>query len=295
VTPTAALRRIGTGHRAGWLAVLAVAVLVASCGGTDGEDAALPEDADPMDRATAYLARELEQIETPDLAIFSYLHRNWSVEELAAAPERALELVGQPGGDATMPDRLTARLANPEQGPPPVEELEDYELPPEDSLVAALAPSFRALYCDAVPLGRSDVRLFRRAIRDGGYRATHAALGLVWSDELGCRWGQRDELGDATARVLRRELRQAAERGPEGVDDLSVQLASTLLYLGEDDAIPDGWVDSVLAAQNADGGWPSGAAGSEVSDWHTALHAFWMLLAVEDPGTGVPMVRAAEP
>ena len=51
---------------------------------------------------------------------------------------------------------------------------------------------------------------------------------------------------------------------------------------------PDDWLDRILAAQRADGGW-----GERVSTWHTTLLAVWTVLAETEADREVDMVGGA--
>lgn len=74
------------------------------------------------------------------------------------------------------------------------------------------------------------------------------------------------------------------------VTDLALEQSAMLSYLGRTDQISSGWVERILAAQRADGGW---GEFDGPSTWHMTMLAVWSLADLSGLGAGVPMTRVS--
>lgn len=214
----------------------------------------------------------MPDVDAGSLMVFDYLHRNWAVVELSDAASLAVTRLNAPNRSAD--DALLDRLVDPAARLPTVAEIEASGLPTTRVLAAAL-------HCDRRPLSAAQDEALASLTDGGGYNTTHAALAVQWMAELGCSadGSLRSEIVDKIAA----ELTSAT-----AVTDLALEQSSVLWYLGAIDEVPDDWRARVIAAQRADGSWVDGE-----NTWHTTLLAVWTLLALDSPGKGVPMVRAA--
>ncbi len=265
------------------MAMVAIVMLVGSaCGDSDTTDpGALPEAApfvsEPAspgaaaDAGAAYLEDQYGTIDIASLSVISYIGANWPDPTLASAADAARERLATAELDPE--EEAMVRLADPltVADAPPAGEFDP------DSTTATLV---RVLRCDEDPLTDADVAALD-ALADGGrYDATHAALAVVWLDELGC------EVEDAAPRRERLvEAIEAELAAADEVTDLAVEQSAVLHYLDAGDRVPDGWSADVLAAQRTDGGW-----GERISTWHMTLLAVWTILAETAEEEGVPMV-----
>ena len=144
-----------------------------------------------------------------------------------------------------------------------------------------------ALYCDQVPPGADYMERMARLADEGGYALTHAALAIGWLEENRC---------DAPPAALRERIVKAMAAGvvaDDRLDDIEIESAAFLYYLGRGDLVPRRFSASLLEAQNADGGWPEFWPDTQGrgSHWHPTLLALWVLLERADRGNGAPMIR----
>ncbi|WP_334145031.1 hypothetical protein [Rhabdothermincola sp.] len=277
--------------------VVGAGVSASGCRDGSGAGRASSRTADgAIDAAVGYLRSELDEIDTVHLAVVDYLSRNWDLEPLRPARDRARSQLDQQvaaqGGMQTVEQQLLRRLIDPDAAAPPPDALPSWTDDSMSSAARAAYPLMRALSCDVSPLTDRDLDAFRALIARGGYDATHVALAIGWISEMGC--------ADAPVEVLRADaVEQIAadlDRGPvEGLDpvnDLSLEQSAMLLYLGARERVPAGWFDEVRARQGPDGGWSAGD-GESGSRWHESLLALWTLLQERSTGAEVPMVIAA--
>ncbi len=227
-----------------------------------------------VDAGAAYLEGQYGSIDIASLSLIAYVGTNWDVPTLAAAGNAAEERLATAELDPE--EAAMVRMANPTR-------IADATLADEfapDSTTATLA---RVLRCDDTPLTDPDVVALDALADGGGYDSTHAALAVVWLDELGCDVADAAERRQRLVESIGAELAVADE-----VTDLAVEQSAVLQYLGAGDRVPDDWVGRVLAAHRTDGGW-----GERVSTWHMTLLAVWTILAETGEGAGAPMVGAA--
>lgn len=143
----------------------------------------------------------------------------------------------------------------------------------------------RALHCDRLGLPENFQLSLRSAITAGGYHLTHAGLALQWIEENRCDtpWSRR-------LRVLAIQRMASIPEPDKRVTDLELEAATFLSYMGREDLLTPGFVESVLAAQRPDGGWsPDSALEPDEVHWHPTSLALWLLLEHAPPEL-VPMI-----
>ncbi len=262
--------------------MIAFGLLAAGCGGGSSADPdAIPgaapfveEPAGPTEAVaagTTFLRNQYGSIDIASLSLIAYIGRNWDVPGLAEAADAAAHRLETDTLD--IEEEVMIRMARPDEvaAPAPAGAFAP------DSTTTTLAAVLR---CDEDPLDRAGLAALDRLAEGGGYQATHAALAVVWLDELVCPTegsGQRrDELIESIADEL---------AATDAVTDLGVEQSAVLHYIGAGDRVPADWLDRVLAAQRTDGGW-----GERVSTWHMTLLALWTIQAETQAGNGAPMV-----
>jgi hypothetical protein len=140
----------------------------------------------------------------------------------------------------------------------------------------------RALHCREVPLPHDYATRLRKLAVGGRYHLTHAALAMQWMRENGC--GPVPQ--GVESYVV--DLMAAGVRAGDATDDLEIERATFLTYLGHPERVPDGFVLDLVRSQNPDGGWSIEAGGP--SNWHPTLLALWFLLESEGGSNGRPMI-----
>jgi hypothetical protein len=108
-------------------------------------------------------------------------------------------------------------------------------------------------------------------MKKGGYELTHVAIAIRWLEENGCEPhlpALRAEVADAIA---------AGVRSDPHVDDVELESAALLYYLGRPELVPADFPLSILPAQRGDGGWAA-LPDDPRSDWHPTMFALWVLL-----------------
>lgn len=258
-----AMRRSGGGSwRRGGVLVIALLPTLAAAQADRLESA--------KTRALHYFATA---VETPDpswLSLFGYLHRRFGVDaRLAsgAAPHALRDGVARPEVYA-----IYRRIDDPTAQ---VDKAAIAALPtPIDRITAS------ALHCDRIPLPDDWLAILGKASRAGAYALTHAVLATEWTVELGCR--RRDEVTALHAEQVRLleqliEQRAALAGRYESATDLWIEAMAMLAYSGAGDRIRQPWVDDLLAAQRADGGWPRHPRATR-SDPHATALALWVVL-----------------
>lgn len=87
-----------------------------------------------------------------------------------------------------------------------------------------------------------------------GYPLTHQALTLVFA-----QWGGCESQDNGTRQRIGERLRQAQRANP-GPSDLASERMAMLGQLGFSDAVEDGWIESLIESQSADGSfyWEAG-------------------------------------
>lgn len=253
--------------RTGIAAAIAAGLL--SCGASPLERA--------RDASVAYYATRVREADVSWSYIPLYLNRRFGVEVRLASG-----LALTPDGIATEGDALPTipvyrrlfRIAAPID-PEEISALES----PVDRMLAV------ALHCSSVGLPNDWLGVLRRASERGGYALTHAVLAAQWSLENGCvGWldlapGKARQveglvaLLDDTARLHSEDPRSA---------DVWLEALALLHYVGGRDRIRTEWLDTLLALQLSDGGWPE-HPDSKRSSPHATAFALWVLLEELEP------------
>jgi hypothetical protein len=209
--------------------------------------------------------------------LLHFLSRRFGLDEFADAHERYRD--------------LTARRAKPASGVDVFERLIDPSAPPPTRLAVNKVDRFTtlALYCDRIPVAEDYEAQMDQLASEGGYKLTHVALATVWLEENGC---------PSPPAELRERITGSLAAGvntDDRLDDLEIESAAFLHYLGRGDLVPSGFPGVLLRAQNPDGGWatlrpdPLGWG----SNWHPTALALWILLESEGQGNGAPMIPRA--
>jgi hypothetical protein len=242
------------------------ALLLSACASEDGADTRADPAPDKYDEAVADASAWFEATggiyDQTATIILDYLGRRFGLTVEQVARAGLLEVADTPAAESFRP---YLRLLD------PAYQANAAMIAAEDDEINVL--TLPALHCDRVPLDPGHMTTLESALGQGEYEATHAVLAYEWLDELNCI--PEDEV----------EARKAAAVGPllavaeqAGLDtDLGIEAAVMLHYAGHGDAVPAGWVQEVLDAQNPDGGWsPRPGEGSGA---HTTSLAMWFLLA----------------
>jgi len=225
-----------------------------------------------IDRGVAFAADHLGRVETHSLAVLDYLRRNYHLDGLRGARRSIERRASTVGGDDPL-----ARLVTPARRPT---RRALAEVVGTDRLIAL------ALECDRVAYPHTYAGELGTAATAGGMELTHAAFAIGIARDLGCA-------APVTAPVhgaIVDGLHDALAAGP-AVDDVSLEQAAMLGYLGVVDRVPPEFVPRIAGAQRDDGGWRAAAA--DESSWHATALAIWALSAVLSPGAGVPLVARA--
>lgn len=259
-------------------------------GGTGSPGASPEEVVVARDRAAENLAEQFGQIDPVHLSGIDYLHRNWDIAQLQDAGTLAVEqlqLVRNSSPTVTPPpewwladgDVLEfARYVDPEA--PRVTVSQSSADPVTVMLVAAL-------HCDRQPLGGNDLEVWRELASAGGYESTHVLMAGATARELGCSSPEMEGIvDDAVAQVVA-DVATRSEGGISAarVDDLFLEQAAFLLWVGGPNVLAGEWLSAVLEAQLPDGGWPR-EQGEVTSDWHATALGVWALSASLSPGNG---------
>lgn len=214
----------------------------------------------------------LKHTREPYALLFMHvIHRRFGIEEFADCGKRY---------DAVLPDhpdrapvlRVFRRVFD-SGNPVEPDDWEHIELPTDRLLVSAL-------YCDRLGLPKSFPEVLERAIRQGGYAATHALLSWLWIRENGCELvvtdGFIERMYEAVAGIV--------DEDPTSINDVKLEAAAFLCLARQSARVDFGFVRRVIAIQNEDGGWGRAADGSGDpggSSWHSTILALMLLLHVK--------------
>lgn len=103
---------------------------------------------------------------------------------------------------------------------------------------------------------------------------THAALCLAWLREQG-KDGLLKEV-DSLYKFQTAKLKSLAETQDYSTDT-GLEALAGLIRLGKADAIQPEWIEKIVAAQNADGGWAWIPGDKASSNEHSTILAVWVL------------------
>ncbi len=223
---------------------------------------------DDLNKAIAKSIRFFEKSREPHALLWlAVMHRRFAIAEFADALQRYDQrLIEQPATAALL--RVLRRFADRETALQP------------DDWDAVTTPSDRilvsALYCDRVGLPGSFPEVLQNAAKAGGYNLPHVLLTLVRIQENGCAL----PLPDGFIEAVYRANAALVDADPTTVTDLRLEAAAFLHLAGRGALVQDGFVESVVASQNADGGWGRPKERSGGSDWHSAVLGLLLLLQV---------------
>ena len=212
----------------------------------------------------------LKDTREPYALLFMHvIHRRFGIEEFADCGKRY---------DAMLPDhpdrapvlRVFRRIFD-SGNPIEPDDWEQIELPTDRLLVSAL-------YCDRLRLPDSFPDVLERAVRQGGYAATHALLS--WIRDNGCELavadGFTERMYEAVAGII--------DEDPTSINDVKLEAAAFLCLARQSARVDFGFVRRVIAIQNEDGGWgrpADGAGDPDGSSWHSTILALMLLLHVK--------------
>jgi hypothetical protein len=145
-----------------------------------------------------------------------------------------------------------------------------------------------ALYSDRDTLPENYMQQLNDEARSGGYLLTHTLLATIWLHDNNC-----DAPIDFTEFVYQANAAIVGS-GPV-VTDLQLEAAAFLYVAGQGKLVEDTFVQSVVAAQNYDGGWSYSSDSTEASNWHTSVLGLMLLLHVEFPAASYPPILAPAP
>jgi hypothetical protein len=168
----------------------------------------------------------------------------------------------------------------------------DYNNPIQNSDLQAITSetdklTVPALYCNRYGLPSNYAVTLEQAINSQDYIVTHALLATIWIHEngyaLSVPTGFYDSLYHANAALIGTD---------SAVTDVELEAATFLYIAGQVSIVNPDFIQSVIAAQNIDGGWleSSGNAGS--SNWHSSVLGLLLLLQVENPFASYPSMLA---
>lgn len=223
---------------------------------------------DDLNKAIAKSIRFFEKSREPHALLWlAMMHRRFAIAEFADALQRYDQrLIEQPATAALL--RVLRRFADRETALQP------------DDWDAVTTPSDRilvsALYCDRVGLPGSFPEVLQNAAKAGGYNLPHVLLTLVRIQENGCAL----PLPDGFSEAVYRANAALVDADPTTVTDLRLEAAAFLHLAGRGALVQDGFVESVVASQNVDGGWGRPKERSSGSDWHSAVLGLLLLLQV---------------
>ncbi len=227
------------------LSILSLAILASGCGPSRPERA--------RDRALTYFATQVHEVDHSWASIFDYLHRRFGLE-LALASGRPPYGVRE-GLERPELARIYRRLVDPSAR---VTKRQIAEL---GSAIDRMTAS--ALHCDRIPLPTDWLEILGTASQRGAYALTHAAVAARWTLENECL----TELALTPLHTEQVELlegliedREALASRHELATDVWIEAIALLYYLDEGTRVRPEWIDAVLAAQRADGGWAASTA-----------------------------------
>lgn len=143
------------------------------------------------------------------------------------------------------------------------------------------AVTFAGVYCHQFPLDDGFIQALTALAPQGGYATTHVLLALLWAIDNNCVMPESYDsqlLSDVVADVYA----IAHDSGSDTMTDLRIEAMAFLAAVGRHDLIQATWVDQVLDAQLASGGW-KGRAEHEAASHHTTGLALWLLLQLAEP------------
>ncbi|OFY87615.1 MAG: hypothetical protein A3F72_13545 [Bacteroidetes bacterium RIFCSPLOWO2_12_FULL_35_15] len=142
--------------------------------------------------------------------------------------------------------------------------------PMEQSLI-------RALLCKEKPVDEKFLDFLEAQINSGGYQLTHAVIALIWLRENQCIINEKRTKGMINTSInLLLELAKKERYNT----DIGIEAMAVLCYSGNYKKIKPFMISEVLKVQKANGSWAHSPE-TTITDEHTTILAFWLLLGVE--------------
>ena len=114
-------------------------------------------------------------------------------------------------------------------------------------------------------------------INSGGYQLTHAVIALIWLRENQCIINEKRTKGMINTSInLLLELAKKERYNT----DIGIEAMAVLCYSGNYKKIKPFMISEVLKVQKANGSWAHSPE-TTITDEHTTILAFWLLLGVE--------------
>lgn len=225
-----------------------------------------------IERGVRYIDSVRDTVPAPSAMFFYRYGRKFQISELLAFGKRAqAAFEALPAMDRNLPFK---KLLDPSFTWP---EVAVEKIPPTDGYM------YSSLYCmDDLPAAMNlDPKQVEEIIEEGGYALTHVALALQWYKERCCEFPNGKALLEKAAQKMTEELEPL--RFP---NDLILEHLAFLYYFGKGSLVDDQWLQPVLDAQRADGGWGAKET-SETSWWHSTGLAVFFLLEHTRPNPSV--------
>jgi hypothetical protein len=221
------------------------------------------------------------------LLFLNLMHRRFGVPQFADALKRYDEVIAERPNEAPLL-RVLRRIAD-ANNPVRPEDWDHVQIHGDRMLVSAL-------YCDRLGLPPAFAEVLEKAIRAGGYHATHALLAWIWMQDNRCQLA----VPDGFVEEMYRAVASILETNPTMVNDLKLEAAAFLSLARQGKRVNPGFVRQVVSIQRADGGWGKpdtpDPANPDGSSWHSTILALLLLLHVEFPAalqkTGAASKRA---
>ncbi|RIK09243.1 MAG: hypothetical protein DCC49_07030 [Acidobacteria bacterium] len=258
--------------------LLAFAVLLLMSGCEPGDPPPppdpIPTGADPISRATRYLASSNPDDDPSVSLILDYLRRRYSISGLGGQISHGADLSRDPTNQLFLYGRIFD----------PAARLEQFATPANAGIDSAKMSSVAyfpllALHCDRWPLPSGFDSSLRAEVAKGGYFTTHAVVARQWGMEQGCY-----ESSSELTEVLRAGLVENAERHVNG--DIFAESLAMLYYGGFGESVRPEWIETLKRTQRADGSFPFD--NTELLPRHSTSLALWALCGAE--GIGDPAV-----
>ncbi len=224
-------------------------------------------------KAIAFIDRTREPYA---LLFLDIMHRKFKVPQFADALKRYDEVLAERPKEAPLL-RVLRRIAD-ANNPLQPDDWDHVQIHTDRILVTAL-------YCDRLGLPPSFGEALEKAVKAGGYHATHALLAWIWINDNRCALtvppGFEEELYRAVAKIV--------DDQPTLINDLKLEAAAFLCLARQSARVDPRFVQRVVSIQNPDGGWGRpddvGLGDPDVSSWHSTILALLLLLHVKFPAT----------
>jgi hypothetical protein len=234
-------------------------------------------------RAVAYFAGAPIAADPGWLSLFGYMHRRFGlvVRNASGVPLHEVR------AGVTRPEiyAVYRRIDDPAAS---VDKRQIADLPTAIDRITA-----SALHCDRIPLPEDWPQILLQATRAGAYALTHAVLAAQWSVENGCVTRERlaDVRREQETRLVDLVNRRDELTGRfDAATDIWIEAIAMLYYSGGGTRVRGEWLDSLLALQRPDGGWPR-APGAKVADPHATALALWVLLENLQPAPPIAWIQ----